>query len=102
MFRQVADIQPWDGGVVHGALWHITDRCERALDHYEGFPEFYGKQKVTIERADGVRCQALVYVMVADLPLDTPSVDYYRTMQAGYRDFGIPEEQLQTAVRHCR
>lgn len=32
----VATIAPREGSTVHGLLWNITPKCERALDYYEG------------------------------------------------------------------
>lgn len=34
----VASILPEQGEQVSGVLWSITEKCEKSLDYYEGFP----------------------------------------------------------------
>lgn len=44
----VATVVPEQGSYVNGILWQISERDEQHLDHYEGFPYFYGKEPVTV------------------------------------------------------
>ena len=44
VFRSVADVQQSKGDSVLGALFEITDECERSLDRYEGYPNLYTKR----------------------------------------------------------
>ena len=37
----VATVLPEKGSYVDGVLWKITEACEKNLDFYEGFPNFY-------------------------------------------------------------
>ena len=41
--RGYATIKPRKGGRVHGLLWTLDSLCEQSLDHYEGYPSYYGK-----------------------------------------------------------
>ncbi len=34
----VASILPEQGEQVSGVLWSITEKCEKSLDYYEGYP----------------------------------------------------------------
>ncbi len=34
-------IEPCEGGIVPVGIWEVTQEDERALDHYEGYPEIY-------------------------------------------------------------
>ena len=43
VFRSVADVEQSNDDSVLGALFEITDECERALDRYEGYPNLYTK-----------------------------------------------------------
>lgn len=43
----VATIEPKVGSQVYGLLWRITDRCEKSLDIYEGYPHLYKKLRST-------------------------------------------------------
>lgn len=97
VFRGVADVVPAKGSMVEGALWWITPQCERALDSFEGFPTFYGKQygKVTL---DGVEHIVMFYTMVEDGPRSPPYNSYERTLREGYDQFGLPQSQIDAAI----
>lgn len=38
-------VEPCDNSTVSLGVWEITKADERALDRYEGFPEFYTKKR---------------------------------------------------------
>jgi hypothetical protein len=44
IFSGVASIEPCQGSRVQGALWEITDQCERNLDLFEGIRLFIVKR----------------------------------------------------------
>ena len=46
VFRSVADVQQSKDSSVTGALFEITEDCERSLDIYEGYPNLYTKKYV--------------------------------------------------------
>ena len=46
VFRSVADVQQSEDSSVTGALFEITENCERSLDIYEGYPNLYTKKYV--------------------------------------------------------
>ena len=43
----LATIFPEEGSHVDGVLWSLTGDCEKSLDLYEGYPDFYDKQEIT-------------------------------------------------------
>ena len=45
----VATVLPEKGSYVEGVLWKITEACEKNLDFYEGFPNFYGKETIQVK-----------------------------------------------------
>ena len=68
VFRTHATIEPAAGRVVPVLIWEITDRDEKNLDLYEGFPSYYFKQDMTVTMTDldGKNPQeitAMVYLM---------------------------------------
>jgi hypothetical protein len=101
VFRAVADVEPSEDSVVHGALWSITHECEESLDEYEGFPHLYEKRLVTVIHEQRGQVEAMVYTMQYKTSLTPPSADYRALIDKGYSDFGIPTEQLHTAVREA-
>ncbi len=96
-FRGVADVVPAKGRSVFGALWWITPRCERALDAFEGFPNFYEKEygKVIV---DGKEETVMFYVMASNGPAAPPYSTYENTLRVGYAEFDLPLEQIDLAI----
>lgn len=99
----VATIAPHPGHKVHGLLWKITPDCERSLDRYEGYPRLYGKEPVTVRDKSGQEITVMAYVMTGgewwrDPAL--PSADYYKGIQEGFRQNGLPLAPLAAARRH--
>ena len=45
----LATIFPEEGSHVDGVLWSLTGDCERSLELYEGYPNFYDKQEITVK-----------------------------------------------------
>ena len=100
----LATIKPKKGSVVHGLLWKLTPRCERSLDHYEGFPFLYDKQDVTVHDSKGRSISVMAYIMLPDREHQParPSEHYYQGILDGYRQTGLPEEALTGALEHAR
>lgn len=94
MFRGVADIEPYDDGILPIGLWSITDKCELALDRYEGYPRLYGKKYFNIK---GQRY--MTYTMNHH-HIATPSHVYASTIRDGYDDFRLPHSFLDEAIAH--
>jgi gamma-glutamylcyclotransferase (GGCT)/AIG2-like uncharacterized protein YtfP len=92
-FSGVATIQPEPGSSVDGALWTITDDCEKSLDTFEGFPTLYRKHHV--QTADH---NIMFYIMNHDEPGE-PSLGYLMTIAEGYQDWALPLDNLWNAVR---
>jgi gamma-glutamylcyclotransferase (GGCT)/AIG2-like uncharacterized protein YtfP len=101
LFRGVADVEPRQDSVVHGALWSITRECEESLDEFEGHPHLYGKRLVTVTHHKHCEVDAMVYTMQYKTSLTPPSADYRALIAKGYSDFGVPIEQLDAAVREA-
>lgn len=91
-FNGVATIEPCEGNMVAAGLWRITPECEKALDLYEGVKQgLYTKEYFTLD-SDRV----LVYIM-KKCDMEIPSVSYYKTIEKGFKDFGIPVQLLKEA-----
>ena len=92
----VATVEPEKGSRVPAMVWSISDTDEKALDKYEGFPFLYRKEGVWLSIADGsVSTQAMMYVMNPGHEETTPSDAYYKTIEQGYRDFGLDVRTLE-------
>ena len=70
-------------------LWEITEKCEKSLDIYEGFPHVYSKKIIKLD--DGR--EAMTYFMNNGEKCP-PSFEYFNTIRVGFKDFNLPKELL--------
>lgn len=100
-------IEPMEGAEVPVVIWEVTESDEKALDRYEGYPNFYYKKEMTLDikgiRTGKVRRRdAFVYIMHEERELGIPSWYYVNTCLDGYRAFGFDEKYLFDAIRISR
>ena len=97
----VATIRPKEGSQVHGLLWRITERCEQALDIYEGFPHLYKKAPVTVQNSKGESISVMAYIMTEERHLVPvpPSIGYYDGIEEGFKQNGLPRSELREALK---
>ncbi len=100
-FRGVADIEPAEDRKVHGALWLLSDRDVRSLDAYEGVPSHYDRRMVVVEGEFGPH-EAMTYVMTRAEHHGLPLSWYLDCIEAGYRYWGLPIDELRRALRETR
>jgi len=89
VFRGVADVQKAEDKQVTGALFEITDDCERALDVYEGYPNLYTKKYVNRWYDDMRKFtpeKIMFYSMVDKQVVYPPFQGYLNTIIGGYKD----------------
>lgn len=101
VFRGVADVVSSENEIerIPGGLWQITRRCEVALDRYEGVAGgLYVKRYIRYTDKHGVEHRVLYYKM-RQQGIMPPSEYYLNTIIDGYRDFGLPLEELDQAVQ---
>ena len=89
VFRFYADIIPVSDKSVKGGLWEISEKDEKSLDRYEGYPTSYKKY---YER------DIMFYRMINDVrDLELPSLGYLEGLLEGMENFGFsPLEDLNT------
>lgn len=103
VFRGVADVDKAEGESVLGALWYLDLDGVRALDRYEGYPNMYGREWVSVELIEDGQPRtkmALVYVMPerSDESVIPPSPYYLGVIRDGYRHFDLDRKVLDAAV----
>lgn len=101
-------IEPMKGMCVPCVIWQISDEDEQTLDRYEGYPEFYRKENITVEvtsgfvKPHGILITGMIYIMVDGFPLQKPSDSYFNTVLRGYNDFGISQRWLIKAYYEAK
>ena len=80
-----------DGNKVPVVVWEISPEDEKALDVYEGVPNYYVKQTATVRMSDGEEIVGLIYIMnrFRDFP---PSQAYFEGIASAYKRFGFKKE----------
>ena len=85
-------IEKCEGGTVPAVVWEVTEQDEKALDRYEGCPNFDYKRELKV-KYKGIRTgnrrtvTAFVYIMHEDRPIGIPSDFYMDTCLEGYDTF---------------
>lgn len=99
-------IEKCETGTVPIVIWEVTAQDEKALDRYEGYPNFYYKRGLKV-KYKGIRTgkhrtvTAFVYIMHEDRPIGIPSIPYMQTCIQGYDDFGFDRLVLIDAYLKC-
>ena len=91
-FAHHATIRPHPGRTVQGAMWRITEECERSLDAFEGYPDYYTKR---VLEQDGK--EFMVYIINPPLT-GSPGVGYLDVIEQGYRDWNLDFACLDQAI----
>ena len=99
IFRSVADITKSKGDKVPIGVWEITEQCEKALDRYEGYPNLYRKEFISIKQ-NGKRVSAMFYQMNDESYEYPPQSGYYRTIEEGYDNFTLEKGYLTNAFEN--
>ena len=109
LFRTYATIEKCKGYSVPVLIWKISERDEKSLDRYEGFPRFYKKKKnlkIAVESLDGEdlgELTAMAYIMTKKAInsrsyAPSPSKSYYSVLNKGYKTFGFSVTTLREAL----
>lgn len=100
-------IEPCNGETVPVAVWEVSERDERNLDRYEGYPAFYYKKDLLVN-VKGIRTgkicrrKVFVYIMNEDRPIGIPDHWYMTTCFEGYRAFGFNIDTLLKAYDYSK
>lgn len=98
----VATVTYKKGSDVPVALWEISERDERNLDSYEGFPNLYRKADIEVVLDSGETVKAMVYLMnkkyrSENVVAAKPSNSYFNTILRGYQYFKFERDTLYRA-----
>ena len=91
--RGVATVEQFSGSNVHGVLWTITDADLAVLDHAEGVPDRYRREKLTVQTAEGP-AGAWVYIDHRVEP-GPPRSGYLDRVIGGARHHGLPHSWIE-------
>lgn len=97
-----ANVFPTPGRSVYGCLWELTRQDIAELDRVEGYPYLYDRKTVPV-KCDGRRFEAAIYTMTPatrdQLEPTQPSQGYVNRIVRGYKNAGVPMQQLKSALR---
>lgn len=84
-----ASIKPVRGERVAGAIYEISEKDLRKLDHYEDYPNTYDHIKILVLQEDGTASNAFTYIKRRQSDETKPSTEYLTMIRQGYRDWTI-------------
>lgn len=95
--RGVATVEPFDGSLVHGVVWRLSDHDLATLDSAEGVPVRYRRDRLTVHTDDGP-AEAWVYI---DHRVDPgpPRPGYLERIIDGARHHGLPQRWVDFLKR---
>ncbi len=99
-FSGPADVVRAPDSYVDGVLWTITDQCLAALDLLEGYPYYYNRRMLRVLH-QGRIVKAITYFMQPGNLDSPPSAGYFNMVEEGYREHGVPVDQLYNAREAC-
>lgn len=94
VFRTHANVEKHKGAKVPALIWDISEKDEKRLDRYEGYPKYYIKKSADVRMTDlngkkTKKISAMLYVMNGKPDKARPTWDYYNTIAEGYHRFGF-------------
>lgn len=92
-----ATVEPSENNIVPVLIWELKPQDEKALDRYEGFPNFYYKKTIKIT-INNINIEAMIYIMNNKAKLGIPSKAYYDIIRIGYKAFDFDLTVLEKAV----
>ena len=92
-----ATIEQKEDSKVPVCIWSISDQDEEALDHYEGFPNFYYKTYISANTKIG-DVTGMVYIMHEKRKLGIPTGLYYNVLRACYKQYKWDTKILKEAL----
>jgi gamma-glutamylcyclotransferase (GGCT)/AIG2-like uncharacterized protein YtfP len=90
--RGVATIIADEAGSVRGVVWELTEEHLRALDGYEGVPDWYQRRMVGVELPERGETECVTYIDESeggDKP-GPPRAGYLEKIVEGATNFGLP------------
>lgn len=95
-------IEPYKGGRVPVVIWELQPEDEKALDFYEGYPNFYYKEDLEVELESGERVTAMIYIMTDKIKerihINLPSRRYLNVVKEGYKAAGFDKKFIDEAL----
>ena len=78
-----ANIVKKKGSKIPGAIWKITKKHEKILDHYEEFPKSYQKKYFYLNG------EKIMFYIMRKYFIKKPPKSYINTIKEGYQDCNI-------------
>lgn len=98
-----ATIEHFKGTKVPVLVWEVKPKDEKALDIYEGYPNFYYKKDLKVELESGEIVTAMVYIMTNKIKdritLNLPSERYLKIVEEGYTAAGFDIRFIEEALK---
>jgi len=107
VFKLHATIEPSKDESVPVLIWEISERDERHLDVYEGYPSYYFKRDLELTMTDlngrnPRLVTAMVYIMTEGHKARMPMRGYVDVLVEGYERFNFDKNILRRALMEAQ
>ena len=96
-FAHHADVVKSKSSFVDGVLWVIDNYHLVSLDGLEGYPFYYNRRKLRVAHNDRIVMAETYYMQPGNLDA-LPSQHYFDMVVEGYKEHGVPLDQLYNNV----
>ena len=84
-----ANIQPFRGAKVVGAVYEVSEKDMQKLDRFEDCPNTYNRVTVMVFNEDDVAVKAITYIKKRQADEGKPSPEYLAIIRQGYKDWEL-------------
>ena len=97
----IVNLLPDASHMVPGTLYELNDIMIQYLDRAEACEKgIYQKLEVEVEKDDGSKVKADAYQLIEQNPqFGKPNLGYLMQVKQGYKEWGLPEEVLEEAMK---
>ena len=97
----VVNLVPDASHFVPGTLYDLNEIMIEYLDRCEACEKgIYDKLDVVVEKDDGEKTSAVCYRLAEENPFyGQPNLGYLMQVKQGYKEWGLPEEVLEEAMK---
>ena len=93
----VANVVKSSDDAVWGGLFEITQEHLEMLDQHEGYPKYYSRMEVSVQRPGREKVMAWIYLRPAQVP-GRPSGQYLKQILEGAKDCRLPGDYVLSTI----
>lgn len=100
--RGYANIRPKQGETVRGILYEIDEDGILMMDVFEGYPDIFNRQEVTVLDENNIKYKAMIYIEPPhEFGGNVAKMEYFRRVIAAAYENKLPKEWIKKLENLC-